>query len=195
VSDPLDEHLMRRIAAGDSVAFETVYRRHVDHVIRTATARCTDPHEVGDVVAETFLAVWRNAERFDPARGSLAQWVSGIAAKRFLDLRRSERRRRAIHERVTARAEIADFDIAELVDQIDASRAADAVGLALARLPWRQRVVFELVVLEGLSVTATATALDMSPSAVSMRLSRARKALRLDPTVPLVALTSPGGDA
>ena len=52
---------MRRVADCDSVAFETVYRRHVDHVIRTATARCTDPHEVGDVVADTFLAVWRSA--------------------------------------------------------------------------------------------------------------------------------------
>jgi RNA polymerase sigma-70 factor (ECF subfamily) len=190
-----DAELMQRIADGDAASFEMVYRRHVDQVIRTATARCTDPHEVADVVAETFLAVWRNADGFDPERGSVAQWISGIAARRFLDLRRSERRRRAVRERVVGRADITVADLDELVDQIDAERAADAIGPALRRLPWRQRVVFELVAVEGMSVTAAAEALGMSASAVSMRLSRARRALRVDLAVPSVAsFTSPGGD-
>ncbi len=195
MTDQTDAELIRRVALVDADAFETLYRRHVDQVIRTATSRCTDPHEVGDVVAETFLAVWRNAGSFDASRGTVTQWISGIAAKRFLDLRRNDRRRRAIRERVTGRADITDFDLAELVEQIDARRVADSVGPALARLPWRQRVVFELVAVDGLSVAAAAAALGMSPSAVSMRLSRARRALRSDLAVPTVApLTSPGGD-
>ncbi len=113
-----DAELMQRIADGDAASFEMVYRRHVDQVIRTATARCTDPHEVADVVAETFLAVWRNADGFDPERGSVAQWISGIAARRFLDLRRSERRRRAVRERVVGRADITVADLDELVDVV-----------------------------------------------------------------------------
>lgn len=191
-----DDELMRRVADGDAAAFEAVYRRHVDHVIRTATSRCSDPHEVADIVAETFLAVWRRADGYDPTRGTAAQWISGIAARRFLDLRRSDRRRRAIRERVVGRADITETDLDELVDQIDAQRAAAAVGPALDRLPWRQRVVFELVAVDGLTVTAAADALGMTPSAISMRLGRARRALQVDLAVPAVAsLTSPGGDA
>lgn len=196
MTNPSDAELLRRVAMSDTDAFEALYRRHVDQVIRTATSRCTDPHEVGDVVAETFLAVWRHADGFDASRGTAAQWISGIAARRFLDLRRSDRRRRAIRERVAGQADITDYDLAELVEQIDAARAADSLSLALARLPWRQRVVFELVAVDGLTVTAAAEAMGMSPSAVSMRLSRARRALRSELTVPTVAsLTSPGGDA
>ncbi len=51
MSDQPDAELIRLVSTGDADAFETLYGRHVDQVIRTATARCTDPHEVGDVVA------------------------------------------------------------------------------------------------------------------------------------------------
>lgn len=172
--------LMRGVVARDPAAFEAIYRRHVDQVIRSAARRCSDPHEIADVVAETFLSVWRNASSFDPERGTAAQWISGIAARCFLDLRRSDRRRRRIRERVSGRLDLTEADIDDLVAQIDAERAADAAGLAIGRLAPRQRVVFELVAVNGLSVSATAEALGMSPSAVSMRLTRARRALQAD---------------
>jgi RNA polymerase sigma-70 factor (ECF subfamily) len=202
MSATTDAELMRLVADGDAAAFEELYRRHADAVIRTATRRCNDPHEVADVLADTFLAIWRGAGSYDPAKGSASQWIAGIAARRYSDLRRSERRRRLLRERVTGRADITIADLDELVDQIDAERAADAAGLAIGRLPERQRLVFELVALDGLSVTAVADALGMSPSAVSMRLTRARRALRLDPaldahldpTLDRTSLTTPGAD-
>lgn len=184
--------LMGRIAIGDRTAFEQVYDSHVDAVIASATRRCEDPHEVGDVVAETFLAVWRHAASYDPGRGTVRQWIAGISARAFLDLRRSERRRERLRLRVTGRAELELTDLDGLAEQIDAQRTADAAARAVAGLPARQRVVFELIAVDGLSVGEVAEALGMNPAAVSMRLSRARRVLRLDPQ--LVALTAPDPD-
>lgn len=175
-----DATLLRLVAAGDRPSFEAFYRLHVDAVITSAARRCDDPHEVGDVVAETFLAVWRKAETFDPDRGSPRQWVAGISARAFLDLRRSERRRDRLRTRVSGRADLDLVDLDHLAEQIDAQRAADAIARAVAALPARQRLVFELVAVDGLDVGAVAASLGMAPAAVSMRLSRARKTLRLD---------------
>jgi len=191
-----DSELMAQVATGDAAAFETLYRRHADAVLRTATRRCTDPHQVADVVAETFLAVWRHAGSFEPSRGSVGQWISGIAGRKYLDALRRDRRHRRLDERLRGRFELSAEATDQLVDRIDAERASAAASSAVARLPHRQRVVFELVAVDGLSVTDAADALGMTAAAASMRLTRARRALRSDAAVSAaVPFATPGGDS
>jgi RNA polymerase sigma-70 factor (ECF subfamily) len=58
------------------------------------------------------------------------------------------------------------------------SRAFDALGLALRKLPRRQRECFLLRELQGLSVAETAAAMGCSDGSVKTHLSRAMQALR-----------------
>jgi RNA polymerase sigma-70 factor (ECF subfamily) len=58
------------------------------------------------------------------------------------------------------------------------SRAFDALGLALRKLPRRQRECFLLRELQGLSVAETAAAMGCSDGSVKTHLSRAVQALR-----------------
>jgi DNA-directed RNA polymerase specialized sigma24 family protein len=54
--EPTDEDLLRRLSA-DPAAFEVFYRLHVDRVIGFAARRVTEPSDVADLVAATFVTV------------------------------------------------------------------------------------------------------------------------------------------
>jgi RNA polymerase sigma-70 factor (ECF subfamily) len=172
--DPADTVRMGR----DVAALERFYRAHYDLVVGYLTRRVSDPHDVADLVADTFLAAMDSAESFDPRRGRTTQWVIGIAHNQ---LRHWQRRRSNHHravQRIVGRRLLDPDDVADLEERIDAqARHADVVGL-LDGLPPAQRELIELVDVHGLTPGEAATALGTPPGLVRIRLHRARRALR-----------------
>jgi len=65
-----DGDLVTRIAAGDAEAFGVSYRRHFAAVVRMAVRRCRDTHEVSELCAVVFIAVFEKASTFDRSRGA-----------------------------------------------------------------------------------------------------------------------------
>lgn len=173
-----DADLIRRIADGDHTAFDAFYRRHVDRIVAYSVRRCRDPHEVAELCASVFLSVWERAATFDPTRGDAAPWLIGIASRRFVDLRRADRRQLALRDRMATQRVVDADDVERLGDRIDAVRASDDLVAALSALPPSQRDVVVLVALDGLSSGEAATLLGTNATAVRMRLSRARRTLR-----------------
>ncbi|MFN8049827.1 MAG: RNA polymerase sigma factor [Acidimicrobiales bacterium] len=178
-----DHELIGRIAERDQTAFETFYRRHVGSIVALGTRRCRDAHEVSELCALVFLAVWERAAAYDPARGDARSWLFGIASNRFVDLRRGDRRRTALAARLIERRVLEPNDIDRLTDAIDAARAAGDVVAAVRELPDAQRQALTMVAVDGLSAVEAARELDTTPTAVRMRLSRARRTVRqtIDP--------------
>lgn len=178
-----DSTLLAAIAAGDESAFERFYRAHIDEVVALAVRRCRDPHEVSELCAAVFLSVWQSAGSFDESRGSATAWLHRIAANRLIDLRRGDRRRDALAARLIERRVLDYDDIERLAERIDAEREAPEVVDAVRSLPDVQREAVELVAIDGLTATEAAERIGTSPTAVRMRLSRARKTVRdaIDP--------------
>jgi RNA polymerase sigma-70 factor (ECF subfamily) len=89
-----DVALVRGMAAGDERALGALYDRwHA--VVHGVVARVLrQPDDVEDIVEETFWQAWRQASRFDPARGAVQTWLLTIARSRALDRVRALRRRR-----------------------------------------------------------------------------------------------------
>jgi RNA polymerase sigma-70 factor (ECF subfamily) len=108
--------------------------------------------DVDDVVEDAFWQAWRQANRFDPSRGSVQTWLLTIARSRALDRVRADKRRRE---------EQLESDTGETVVQLasDSDPAMDAehaerrkvVIAALADLPTEQRQTLELGYYAGLS--------------------------------------------
>ena len=173
-----DDDLIRAIAVGDVAAFEELYRRHVQRVLGFCVRRCRDAHEVSELCASVFLAVWEKAASFDPDRGDVGAWMNGIAANRLVDLRRGEQRQVALRERLVERRVLDTDDVERLTEQIDAARAAEPVAAVVQSLPTAQQEVIALVGVDGLSAAEAAQELGSTPTAVRMRLSRARRNVR-----------------
>ena len=92
------DDLVRRIARGDSAAFEDLYDELSPAVHGLARRVVRDPARAEDVTQEVFLEVWRKATRFDEGRGKARTWVMTIAHRRAVDaVRRSEAQKRQDH--------------------------------------------------------------------------------------------------
>ena len=82
---------MRRVAEGSAEALGLLHRRFARLIFGLALPTL-DRAAAEDLVQDVFLAVWRNAGRFDPERGTVRAWVLQIAHFRLLnELRRQSR--------------------------------------------------------------------------------------------------------
>ena len=71
--------LLSRLRQGDEEAFAELYRRHKDAVYRFALLWTGSAATAADVTQEAFLAFIAKPGMYDPARGSFAGWLCGIA--------------------------------------------------------------------------------------------------------------------
>ncbi|HVF04239.1 MAG TPA: RNA polymerase sigma factor [Frankiaceae bacterium] len=147
--------------------YEAAYRALYAPVCGYVTRRVPDPQDAAEVVAETFLTLWRRFEDAPPG-DELRPWVYGVARRTLANHRRGERRRTALAERLAA-------DLAVLGEAVHAPDVDDSVARAFAALSDADRELLALVAWEGLSHEELAVALGVSRPVVRLRLHRARR--------------------
>ena len=177
VGDALDA-AMDRYARGDDAAFGEVYDRLAPRLFGFLLKYTRDHAKVEDVVQQTMLQMHRNRGRFMPG-AEVIPWAFAIARRLLIDsFRRGGRE-------VLAPTDD-DESATQLLVALDAP--ADQVAIAkevaarlseeLAKLPENQRVAFELIKQDGLSVAEAAQTLGTTVAAVKLRAHRAYEALR-----------------
>ena len=94
LSDKNDDHSALIVACGrgDRAALQEIFRREAGAMIGIS-ARIVKRRELAEeVVQESFLAIWRNAARFDPSIGSGRAWLFQIVRNRSLNMLRDTSR-------------------------------------------------------------------------------------------------------
>ena len=169
-----DAMLMRRSADGDRDAFAALYRRHHGAVYRFARLMTGSGAMAEDVVQDVFLALMKEASRYDPRRAALTTYLFGMA--RHCTRRRLLRDRRfvSMEESNAAVRKHAAPDVAAAVEQSDELRRLRSAILAL---PSRYREVVILCDLEGVTYEAAAVSVGCAVGTVRSRLHRARQLL------------------
>jgi RNA polymerase sigma factor (sigma-70 family) len=158
--------------------FEQVYLRNVDVLMGYFARRCRDPQTVADLTSETFVRAVNGFAGFDPRRGTDRAWLFGIAARVFaFHCEQSAGGRDAV-ARLGGHRPLAEDEIEELAERIDAERKGAELMRRCAELPTVERAAIELVDLAELSPKEAALALGVSRVAFRKRLSRARSRLR-----------------
>src|SRR5436190_14360532 len=77
---PADQEIARGLREGSGQCWRTFYDAFALRVWNSVARRVGPASsDVADSVQETFLAAARSARNYDPARGSLWCWLSGIA--------------------------------------------------------------------------------------------------------------------
>ena len=165
-----DDQLMLDFQLGSREAFSEIFERYRDPVCGFFRRRLDDPARAEELTQECFLALLRNATRYEP-RASFRSYLYGIATKMLWAERRTARRDRSLD--VVAEA-VASGPIAESIVWIRD---------ALHRLGKTDRDILMLREYEQLSYTEIGAILQIPLNTVRSRLFRARIALK-DQLVP-----------
>ncbi len=173
-----DADLMRSVAAGSPEALARLHRRFAPLLLGIA-GRTIDRAAAEDLVQDVFLAVWRNADRFDPARGTLRAWILQITHFRLLN----ELRRRSRQPDVVPDPDGLVLDALPAGELGPADRAAEedrraAVRTALASLPASQREAVGLAFLEDLTHSEVASELGVPLGTAKTRIRSGLEKLR-----------------
>jgi RNA polymerase sigma-70 factor (ECF subfamily) len=156
-----------------------VYKRHADASRALARRLAHEPALAEEVVQEVFLRLWRQADRYEPSRGSLRSYLLAHTHGRALDVVRSESARRRREEREAQMRREPAYDLErEVVDRTTATQVRDAV----AALPDGEREAVELAYFHGHTYREVAALLGAPEGTVKSRirsgLSRLRTAMQ-----------------
>lgn len=150
-TDDPEAALLARLATGDGAALAALYDRLSAAAYGLALRITGDTGAAEDAVQESFLRVWRRADRYEPARGAARPWLLRLVRNVAID----QARARGARGRAETRG------VAEAPDALAAPERPDEalvrlergrrVRAALEALPLEQRRAIEVAYFEGLS--------------------------------------------
>jgi RNA polymerase sigma-70 factor (ECF subfamily) len=172
--DPAElEALLRRCAAADAQALETLYVR-VAPILLAVLLRMLKRRDLAeDVLQDVFVKVWQQARQFDPIRGRALAWLISMARYRAIDLQRATRPAVALADAALS------YEPQPQVGESEVPESAGALLLrCLEQLAAPQRQCLVLAYQEGLTHSEIARAVGEPLGTVKSWVRRSLLALR-----------------
>lgn len=174
-----EAHELKLAHSGDERAFTALYRRHRAAVYRFAWLLTGSEAQAADVTQDVFIELLNASNGYDPARGSLAAYLCGIA--RFRASRMIDRHMQSVDDfdaLLEVQAERFYCAAPSLPsDRLERSHALQALYAAIRKLPADFRDVLILVELQEMSYADAAAIAGIQLGTVRSRLSRAKARL------------------
>ena len=147
-----------------NTAIDEIYAKYADMLYRLALTHSSSKEDAEDAVHDAFAAFLTAEPRFEDAEHEKA-WFIRVTINKCRD--------------ITRKNSVRVYTDLEEIGEIAAKEEKESPAVtALRRLHEKYRAVISLHYLEGYSVEETAHILNLSLSAVKMRLSRGRLKLR-----------------
>lgn len=172
-----DAAYVRRVQSGDRTAFRVLLTRYERMVFSITHRFAETPADAEDMAQDIFVKAYRRIDRLrEPERFS--SWLYGIALNHGRDYAKNVRRQTYAF----SRTERTDGEILDAERGQDAALEADEdsrrLWAALDRLSPTYATPFLLKYRDGMTYQAMAERMDVSVSALKVRVHRARKKLR-----------------
>ncbi|HLG42061.1 MAG TPA: sigma-70 family RNA polymerase sigma factor [Planctomycetota bacterium] len=165
-----EEDLVRRIAAGDSEAFEKLYEAYRKPLANYLYRLCFDRALVEDLLQEVFVRIWRAAASFR-AESKVSTFIFRIATNVWINESRRLREK-------PAEAAADRVQSGEPGEELERREREARVRDALRTLPAGERAVLILAEYNGLPYEEIARVLEVPVGTVKSRMFHALQRLR-----------------
>ncbi len=161
----------------DESALAALYDATFSRVFGLARRIVRDTAMAEEVVEDAYFQVWRQAVRFDRARGKASSWLLALARSRAIDALRRERRFQ--HEPLHDTAQPEAPGLAPGADELlDVARHRTELHRALMRLGAQPRQLVSLAFFRGMSHEEIAQHTMLPLGTVKSQIRRALLSLR-----------------
>ncbi|MEM7586886.1 MAG: sigma-70 family RNA polymerase sigma factor [Acidobacteriota bacterium] len=160
--------ILPRLGSGTPQAAEELMDRYGGLVWSLARRHTRSAADAEDAVQEIFLALWKNAARFDPAKASEPTFITMIARRRLIDLHRHRQRRPPAEGGEAELDTLTDLRSEKIELEAEAKLAARAVG----NLKPKEREIVLLATYHGMSHSEIANHVGMPLGTVKTYIRR-----------------------
>lgn len=168
---------IQRVTRQDEAAFAALYQACVSRVYSVALRITRNAAQAEEVTEDTFWQTWREAPRFDPARGTALAWILTIARSRALDSLRARDQAEPVEDVETLHEAQRGHDATPL-DLLDATQTDHALHHALAQLDAQPRQLIALAFFKGLTHDEIAAHTGMPLGTVKSHIRRGLTTLK-----------------
>lgn len=177
-----DAAIIARVIGGNADAFEDLLKKYADPVCRIVKKHV--PYDqVQETVQDVFVRAYQSLPTFGH-KSSFKQWLSAVAVRTCYDFWRRHYRSRELPISSLAESHqdwlekvLADQSNQSFQEENRQKEAREILDWALDRMSAEDRMVLELVYLEGLSGKEAAGLLGWSVANVKIRAYRCRRKL------------------
>jgi RNA polymerase sigma-70 factor, ECF subfamily len=167
-----DWSLLERVVRKDELALSALYDRYSGLVFSEVKRILRDTGAAEEILQDLFYQIWKTAERFDAARGSLGGWLLVAARNRAISRLR----------RKTGKTEVLDENDVSLQANLESTAAQnlllEKVRAVMGSLPEGQRQALEYAYFEGMSHTEIAEKTGQPLGTVKTRIRSAMETLK-----------------
>lgn len=174
--DP-DPALIRRAAAGDEPSLRELLRQVTPTIQQWALARAGNPDDAADLTQEVLILLVRKLPGF---RGDsrFLTWLFTVTRNRAIEAHRSRGRQDLKMENYGTHLRSEEERTPNADQELDRSRIQEVVTAFLSHLPPRQREVFQMAELQGMSCVEIGKLLGVESGGIRAALFKARRTLR-----------------
>jgi RNA polymerase sigma-70 factor (ECF subfamily) len=175
ITGPSDFELAQKSAAGDSDAFEQLYRRHYRRVYALSLRMLSDPTMAEDMTQEVFVNLFTKIGSFR-GESQFTTWLHRMTVNQVL----MHFRKASTRSELTTDEGETPVQIVRGTEDPGRMPVVDRIGLenAIRQLPLGYRTVFVLHDVEGYDHDEIARTLEISQGTSKSQLHKARLKLR-----------------
>ena len=162
-----DATLVLRVQQRDERAIEELVRRYDGPLFSFAYRVADSDRFAQEVVQEVFLALWRDASRYDPARGAVSSWLLTMTRYKAIDILRRETGAHRRTVEIDPSLESSEMDVHE---EAWLRARSDRVRAALSELSDAQREAVTLAFFDGLTHPEVAATLSLPLGTAKTRI-------------------------
>ena len=167
--------LVGRAKQGSAAAFTELAARVRVRIATWAVRVTRDEDDADDVAQQVLLKLHLRIREFE-GRSRFTTWLYRMTLNTALNRRRMDHRRASL---LRAAVTTPEHVVLEYSPREEADRLAVLVRACVTELSDREREVFQMADLKGMSASEIAAALGIQPVSVRATLSRARRRIRL----------------